>query len=358
MKKGGTHQDKDVEQYKIRLEEILATPIGTLTEEAVSHLVAERKQLEKTIQTHEEQQQKEQQERVHLEQEQGEAQGLIEKLNQAISPDKGDDELLKLITERKELEAKLESIEKELTSVKIVITPPKESALLEVEPVGKDEEKKGEVPVVETVAPQPIVKEVVPGAVAQVSPKQAIVSEGTAPASDEIGRESIIVDPAEESGGLTQYLEQLRGSESSLGIFLQSVPQNIKRSKKFMLKVAEIDPAYAMHYADLLLKQDEDFNARVVNLPNKRNSGSVLAEMLPEARTANVVAIAVKRDYRNIRFAVANMENYREMIDIAKKGTLEKVKALKDGADISLLVPKVLQKDPEFMREVESVVAS
>lgn len=355
MKKGGTHLDKDVKQYVARLEEILVTPIGALTEEAVLDLVTERKQLEEAIREHEEQKQKEQLETARLKQEREETRSLIEKLNLAISPDKDDEELLRLVAERKELEVKLETIEKELTSVKVEIVSPEPEEMVEERSSQENKEEKEEVLVTEEVPLESVATEVVPEAVVEVVEKQEIVSE-IAPAPEEIGNEGIIVDRIEESGELTQYLDQLRGSENSLGMFLQSVPQNIKRSKKFMLKVAEIDPAYAMHYADLVLKQDEDFNIRVVNFPNKRNSGNVLAEMLPEARTAKVVIIAVRQDYRNIRFALPNMENYREMIDIAKKGALEKVKALKDGADVSLLVPKILQKDPEFMREVEGVV--
>lgn len=355
MKKGGTHLDKDVKQYVARLEEILVTPIGALTEEAVLDLVTERKQLEEAIREHEEQKQKEQLETARLKQEREETRSLIEKLNLAISPDKDDEELLRLVAERKELEVKLETIEKELTSVKVEIVSPEPEEMVEEGSSQENKEEKGEVLVTEEVPLESVATEVVPEAVVEVVEKQEIVSE-IAPVPEEIGNEGIIVDRIEESGELTQYLDQLRGSENSLGMFLQSVPQNIKRSKKFMLKVAEIDPAYAMHYADLVLKQDEDFNIRVVNFPNKRNSGNVLAEMLPEARTAKVVIIAVRQDYRNIRFALPNMENYREMIDIAKKGALEKVKALKDGADASLLVPKILQKDPEFMREVEGVV--
>lgn len=355
MKKGGTHLDKDVKQYVARLEEILVTPIGALTEEAVLDLVTERKQLEEAIREHEEQKQKEQLETARLKQEREETRSLIEKLNLAISPDKDDEELLRLVAERKELEVKLETIEKELTSVKVEIVSPEPEEMVEEGSSQENKEEKEEVLVTEEVPLESVATEVVPEAVVEVVEKQEIVSE-IAPAPEEIGNEGIIVDRIEESGELTQYLDQLRGSENSLGMFLQSVPQNIKRSKKFMLKVAEIDPAYAMHYADLVLKQDEDFNIRVVNFPNKRNSGNVLAEMLPEARTAKVVIIAVRQDYRNIRFALPNMENYREMIDIAKKGALEKVKALKDGADVSLLVPKILQKDPEFMREVEGVV--
>lgn len=358
MKKGKAHADTGVEQYEVRLEEIRAMSIGALTEEAVLSLVAERQQLEEMIRAYEEQKQKEQLEKARFEQEREETRLLIEKLNQAISPDKDDEELLKLITERKELEAKLENIEKELRGAQAGMNTSEENEAVGAEPVSEDAGVLEESAVVEKTVLEPVIDEVIPESeeVSGESEKQAGIAE-VIPAPEDIGREGIVVDPTEESGELMQYIEQLRNSENSLGMFLQSVPQNIKKSKKFMLKVAEIDPAYAMHYADLLLKQDEDFNTRVVSFPNKRNSGNVLAEMLPEARTAKVVTIAVRQDYRNIRFALANMENYREMIDIAKKGTLEKVKALKDGADVSLLVPKVLQKDPEFMREVQGMAA-
>ncbi len=162
------------------------------------------------------------------------------------------------------------------------------------------------------------------------------------------------IDPGSEFG---QYLDQMGKDPASMGKILDNLPATAKRDKLFMLSVAQIDPAYAMHYADKdVLKKDEDFNLKVVAIKGKRLTGNVLAEMLPEARTAAVVMAAVKHDYRNVRYALPQMADYDKMLERAKKSAIEKVKELKESVDISVLVPKVLQKDKEFMETIEKIV--
>lgn len=112
-----------------------------------------------------------------------------------------------------------------------------------------------------------------------------------------------------------------------------------------------------MHYADQnTLKRDPDFNIKVAAMRNTKGSGSALSEMLPEARTPQVVMAAIKADYRNVRFLLPQMEGYDDMLARAKNGALQKVKELKDGASLSLLLPKILQKDKEFMKQIEAIV--
>ena len=162
-----------------------------------------------------------------------------------------------------------------------------------------------------------------------------------------------------EGSAFSGYLHQLQDNTGALGTLLQGMPLDAKKNKAFMLKVAEIDPAYAMHYADQdTLKRDEDFNIRIASMKNPRNSGNALAEMLPEMRTSKVVLAAVKQDYRNIKLVRPEMAEYDEMMRIAKKAALEKIADLREAADITLLVPRVLQQDKEFMRAVAHATAS
>jgi Trk K+ transport system NAD-binding subunit len=112
-----------------------------------------------------------------------------------------------------------------------------------------------------------------------------------------------------------------------------------------------------MHYADpKTLKRDEDFNIHIAGMENIRNSGNPLAEMLPDMRTPAVVMAAVKRDFRNLRYATPSMERYDEMIAIAKKQALEKVRELGQATDVRPLLPKVLRDDSEFMVKVEKTL--
>jgi superfamily II RNA helicase len=102
-----------------RLAEIAAMTFDKLSDDEVLRLLAERKRLEE-LQREYEKLQKEEEERLLLEQKHAEKleeetrkkealAKAIEKLNQSISPDKADDELLGLIAERKALEKESEN---------------------------------------------------------------------------------------------------------------------------------------------------------------------------------------------------------------------------------------------------------
>lgn len=122
-----------------------------------------------------------------------------------------------------------------------------------------------------------------------------------------------------------------------------------------MLRVALIDPAYAMHYAVDDLRRDEDFHIKVAATRNTRGSGNALAEMDPEMHTERVVLAATREDFRNVRFVSQDMPLYDEILSVAKKGVLEKASELKEAISLSAFIPKVLQQDQAFMAQVEKV---
>lgn len=182
------------------------------------------------------------------------------------------------------------------------------------------------------------------------------------------GRTSALMDVPEDtsrialekSGSATEYpeyLSELKANAQSLGTFLQGLPIAVKRSRSFMLEVAKIDPAYAMHYADKdTLKKDEAFNVSVAALPNHRNSGNPLSEMLPEMRTGQVVLLGVKNDFRNVRFIDPRMPEYDEILAVAKKGILASLEAQHGAHNSKAFVPLILQKDKAFMEEIDAVL--
>lgn len=262
----------------------------------------------------------------------------IEELNQAISPAKTDDDLLMLISQRKKLEKELREVEEKLLNELSTDIPQTAS----VEATAEIEEKKDvKVEKEEKIEPE---KKAEPS----VSFRESLKKEF---GDEEIGEDF------PEGGELHRYLAQLKNNTGSLGTLLQEMPANAKKNKAFMLKVAEIDPAYAMHYADKELKKNEDFNVRAASMKNPRNSGNALAEMFPEARTSRVVLAAVKQDYRNVKFIQPNMEDYDEIMRIAKKATLEKLQSLKSAADMLLIIPRPLQQDRQFMIEAKNIMS-
>lgn len=369
-------QTKDtVEEYKRRLQEITQIQFGVLSDDAILRFLAERNRLSVSVSEYE---RKEQEKSDRLEREKKDAARKvaerkritllekIEELNKSISPDKKDDDLLTLVSERKVLETELETInrefplEKETTEKKSAL-PKKvvedvlpEKKLLEetAMPVTPKEEFPEEttasvVPEIITEAVAETKEEIVPG----VTPPEI-----TAP-QEEFGSEKIQDDGIEENSEFDRYFDQLKSNAGSLGEFLQQMPAAAKKNKAFMLKVATIDPAYAMHYADKdTLKLDEDFNVRIASLDNPRNSGNALSEMLPQARTSKVLLTAVKQDYRNIKFIQPNMAAYDEIMNIAKTGAFEKVKSLKEAADASVLIPRLLQQDKQFMLQIKEII--
>lgn len=328
-------------KYTERLEQIAHTAFDTLSDDQVLQLLAERKQLE-TLREQYEQAQKEQEAKVRMQAEKAEIESQLEHLNALISPDKPDDELIHLVEERKVLEEKLVAADQALggSSVPPVsLSAPEEKSKerLVEEPalvIGKTEEKKPEESHDESQSK---------------NTDQLVISE-------DFGEHKIQEFTLDANSELAQYISQMEGNPDGMGKLLEDLPVAVKRDKMFMLSVAQIDPAYAMHYAEDALKKDEDFNVKVVSMKGKRASGNVLAEMAPEARTEAVVMAAVKQDYKNVRFALPQMKSYDQILERAKKMALQKVKDLKDGVDITVLVPKILQKDKAFMEQVEKLV--
>ena len=50
------------------------------------------------------------------------------------------------------------------------------------------------------------------------------------------------------------------------------------------------------------------------------------------------------------------MSLYDDIVAVAKKGALEQAKALKNAINVTVFIPKVLQKDVTFMEQVAKVV--
>ncbi|MEK9151022.1 MAG: hypothetical protein AAB547_00130 [Patescibacteria group bacterium] len=355
----GTKIKSEVTDSATRLQEIAEMRLGTLPDETILSLLSERTRLLELQRAYEERQReeaeilalekkrREEKEKTtrELRKKQEELEAALAELNRLIIPDKADEELLELIARRKEIEKTLGDLGREALSSSRA-----------------GQEKPSAIPAAgggEDVSYHK--RETVPGGkeVLTAAPvMEAPISVEGEKEKEEFGKEGIRDDEIKEGSEFHRYLDQLKNNIGSLGTLLQEMPADAKKNKAFMLKVAEIDPAYAMHYADLdTLKRNEDFNIRVASLRNPRNSGNALSEMLPEARTSKVVLAAVKRDYRNVRFIQPNMDDYDEMMRIAKKAALERVKDLKEATDIELLIPRPLQQDKEFMTEVkESIV--
>lgn len=364
------NKEEIINEQRERLEEMTKIQFGTFSDDEILRFLAERKRLVVSITDYEKAKQEELALRKQKEKEEAlkiasenrmRIVGDIEKLNQTISPDKKDDELLALISERKKLEKELSIIDTkfpELNRPTEVIPPPEQR-----------EEKKEEMKKEKETVPEETPTEVL---ISREEEKKALSvepettekkKEDTLPSTlgivdGGLGGEKIEIHGIEVSSEFTHYVDQLQSNAGSLGEFLQQLPVSAKKNKAFMLKVAEMDPAYAMHYADsFVLKRDEDFNIRIAMLKNPRNSGNALSEMLPEFRTSKVVLAGVKQDYRNVKFIQPDMKDYDEILTIAKKGTLDKVRSMKDSADITVLVPKIFQQDKQFMSEIESIKA-
>ena len=365
---------QDIEQHKTRLDEISGMNFGALSDDEALELLAERKHLEALYDAYQERQTH----LTELQAEEDQTEVAIEELNRSISPDKDDAALLSLITHRKELEANLLEVHAEIESLKK--GKPQKSGKLDekradpLPEVSREDEKASQAPE-EPPVPEPVVAEEAPPVPSQpevqerekeevsvppVEPEETpapLADASKAGVTEEFGQEGISGNSLGENVDLEKYIDQLKTNKDSLGTILQGMPLNAKKNKAFMLEVARIDPAYAMHYADITLKKEEDFNVQVAGIKNPRNSGNALSEMLPEARTAKVVSAGVKQDYKNIRFATPQMEGYALMIASAKKRALEEIRQMKNAVDVRLLVPKPLQQDKAFMQEVEKAQA-
>lgn len=338
--------------YKKRLAEIALIKLEELSDEDVLHLLAERKQLQE-LQAEYDKLKEEQTALLRQEEEKAAIVAELNRLNALITPDKPDDELIHLIEERKVWEAKMEAIGKNTEDG--VEDAPKEE-VVQAAPVPPKEEEIPPVEVVSEVVVEPTqTEDVVPHVAEQREARGEESITGTV-IDQEFGREKVTAVEFDENNEFYPYLEQIKGSGGSIGRILEGLPANAKRDKLFMLEVAKVDPSYAMHYADSALKKDHDFNVRIASTKNNRGSGSALAEMLPEARTPEVVMAGIKADYRNVRFLLPQMEGYDDMLARAKSGALQRIKELKDSADVVSLVPKILQKDKAFMKQVEEIV--
>jgi hypothetical protein len=330
--------------YVKRLAEIAKTAFGELSDEEVLHLLAERKQLQELQEQYEELQ-REQIALAQAEEERGAIMQELDRLNKLISPDKPDDELIHLVEERKIWEAKLETAEMNLTRLKS----------------GEEGIHSEQIPAlvteVLTEEPAPVSEPAISEGRTETISNSVEETIGSASVDQEFGMEKITERTLDENSEFFPYLEEIQNNVSSIGRILEGLPIAAKKDKLFMLAVAKIDPAYAVHYADKnSLKNDEDFNLSVASMKGNAHSGSALSEMPPEARTPAVVMAAIKSDYRNVRFLLPQMEGYDDMLNRAKSGAIQKLKELKDSADVAILIPKILQKDKAFMKEVEEIV--
>lgn len=351
------------EENKKRLQEIAEVQFGALSDDEILRFLSERKHLFDQEQKYEKIRKEE---TVRLEQKREKEENLkraearklaitqeIDGLNKSISPDKKDDDLLNLIAERKSLEQELKELERKTVSMEEKSMPVIHPHLQMMEETFlKQDVREKEVSTVIPEEKERVISDEETGDVLSSVEQKKVIS-----VSERRGVEEINNDGIEEDSEFQTYLSQLRGNTGSLGELLQGMPLRAKKNKAFMLKVAEIDPAYAMHYADdETLKHDEDFNFRIASLDNPRNSGNPLVEMLPESRTSKVLLAAVKRDYHNVRFIQPALADYDEILATAKKSVLERVKDLKEAVDITVIVPKLFQQDKQFMLQVNEMI--
>lgn len=365
-------------QNASRLQTISETTLGSLTDEIVLELLAERRSLAKENSLFESVRDEETKRAAALSEEEHALERELEELNTSITPDKDDDTLLSLIQHRKELETKLESLNLEEAklsgrAVSAESHPQEESPENvvsnddlslsqnaqrigdhnnETEPkeISPEKEESVMIPIPDEAsidATPPQQENVVMEEPAEVEPPKKVLD-------SQIGSEGIKGVSSQES---KDYLQFLQASPEEALSQLETLPESLRKDKIFMLEVAKVDPAYAMHYADAkTLKKDEDFNVRIAGMKNPRDSGNPLAEMLSEMRTNQVVMAAVKQDFRNLRYATRSMEGYEEMIGIAKREAREKVRSLGQAVDIRVFLPKTLREDKEFLKEIEEIV--
>lgn len=393
-------------EIKYRLSEISEKTLQNLSDEEVlallkerNELLAQEAELLKKEKQRKEIEEKEKEEKIRLEAEEKAKEWEVKKetllaqleaVNKSITPDQPSEKLLSLIQERKVLEAELEvfsatqkeAIEetpketmdapKKKESLPItpkieIITPvlPKKESIIPDSPLETALEESVVVPV-----PEPEETEAEQRQEMGLSTDAKITIDHNAPhiETSHISRkgkvsqvgaseEHLTLDSSLAGMEFQRYLSELKTNINSLGTFLQNLPVEAKRNKSFMLQVAAVDPAYAMHYADKdTLKKDETFNVAVAGMNNQRNTGNPLSEMLPEMRTGAVLLAGVKNDFRNVRFIRPEMPEYDEILTIAKKSALEATASLKEAHDLKFLIPPILQKDKAFMAEIEKLV--
>lgn len=368
----------DEEGYKqnvVRLQAISAMTFGSLGDEVVLELLAERRSLIKENDLYENIREEQAKRVAELTAEEQAFEHELEELNLSITPDKDDDTLLKLIQRRKELEAKLEALGAE--ERKLATGFPYDDGKSKPEPMS--EPGHDDASVRESLPPEEESKK--RSEEVRVQPQVAL----STPAAQSVGdisqksQEPVAQEPIQEEapkkekisdiliGGegikgvndpeALEYLQFLRTNPEEALARLETLSEHLRKDKLFMLEVAKVDPAYAMHYADpKTLKRDEDFNVRIAGMRNPRDSGNPLAEMLSDMRTNKVVMAAVKQDFRNLRYATRSMEGYTEMVEIAKREAREKVRSLGQAVDVRVFLPKTLREDREFLKEIEDIV--
>ncbi len=328
---------------EMRLKEIQGTSLEGLSDEAVLELLAERKHVENALLEYI----RADKEHESLLEEEHQVEERIASLNQEISPDKKDEELLALVQERHQLEEELlkihQELEEPLPQAEEKVPEPKKVKVPKKEIVAEPEKVVIETP--EEVAPEEEI------AIAPVNETKSLFKEDT------FGREEIHFDKLQESGDFEKYVHQLESSRESLGSFMQTLPREARSNKPFMLRVATVDPAYAMHYAVDDLRKDESFHVQIASMPNTRNSGNAVAEMDRDMHTGKVILAATRRDFSNVHYVREDMPEYDEIIAVAKKGALERIGQLKEAVSVEAIIPKSLRSDEAFMKDVEKVLA-
>ena len=332
-----------------RLREIALMTFSDLSDEAILEVLAERRLITKENEAYEERRDEEMKrkaaetaERVALEQ-------AIARLNASITPDQDDESLLSLVKQRKALEQKLEKLNGGLGITEEVVS---KDASEELPVVQLDKEQELIVSTttegVSVEAPQIPEKELI---------QEEVQEEPSAQQTNDLAIGSEKVDEVLGGKDAEEYLKLLQSNPDEALARLETLPEVLRKNKPFMLQVALVDPAYAMHYADAkTLKKEEDFNVKIASMKNPRNSGNPLAEMLSDMRTSKVVMAAIKNDFRNLRYATPAMEGYADMIDLAKQGAREKAKSLGQAIDIRLFLPKTLRDDRVFLEEIENII--
>ena len=345
-----------------RLTAIAATALGVLSDESVLELLAERRTLEKENAAYTQERDEKHEKAMAAAAERQAIEQELAELNTSITPDKDDDTLLALVAERKKLEAKLAALGEPEGIVVVDSIPETDASKPAEEKPAEEPEKIIESPVAEEVVEakeEPVeVSKPEPVVVAPVESEKETKNDEKEPkkvVDERIGEERINMTTS--SSDAKEFLQLLSENPDDALSRLESLPDELKKDKGFMLKVAAVDPAYAMHYADAkTLKKNEEFNVKIASLNNPRNSGNPLAEMLSEARTAPVVMAAVKNDFRNLRYAMPDMEGYADMLEIAKKQAREKVKSLGQAVDLRMFLPKALRDDQAFLEEAEQII--
>ena len=261
--------------YDERLTAIAGTEFGELSDDQILQLLAERKQLSE-LKLKYDVAQEERALMLAAETQKSNIEQELARLNTLISPDRPDDELIRLVEERRGLEMKLAEAQSTLAQLQggsTVGAPaapsPKTAPTTKGRAVKKKSEAMEPVALEEAVVPEILDEPVLP---AEVTVTESTIQDAV---DEEYGALKIQGDIRLEPGSeLGQSLDRIMSDPDAIGTILDSLPPTAKSDKAFMLGVAAVDPAYAMHYADKeTLKKDEDFNLRVLSAKGQRVSG-------------------------------------------------------------------------------------